>query len=128
MTKLIRIFSVLLIIFSLGMIILFGASGHKFDLHKHDNQVYLLLIFLYLSSAIILFFSLYQKSLIIKRIVVILLFLILLSFLYIFYEIVSITIGDFSAIIPIVFGLLIIFMDLKILSILISSNPNSKDL
>ncbi len=124
MTKLIRIFSVLLIIFSLGMIILFGASGHKFDLNKHDNQVYLLFILLYLSSAIVLFFSLYKESLIMKRIAVTLLFLILISFIYLFYEIVSITIGDFSAIIPIIFSLVIIYMDIKILSILISSNPN----
>ncbi len=115
MRKLIWIFSICLIIFSLGIIVIYGASGHKFDLNKLDNQIYLFLILLYSSSAITLILKLYKKTLLITRILITLLFLVLVSFLYFFYEIFSIKIGDLSAIVPIFLGLSIVFMNIKIL-------------
>jgi hypothetical protein len=65
----------LLILFSIGMIILYAASGHRINIYNYETQKYLLSVSLYtLTSSMLLIFVYKQKPLI-KNISIGLLFL-----------------------------------------------------
>ena len=114
MKKMIWLLSILLIIFSLGMIILLGASGHSIYFNNFETLKYLGLIILYLSTSVFLIVYIYKKSSKIKKITKTLLLLVFISFLYLFYEIFKVKIGDYFALIPIVILLGMIILNIKI--------------
>jgi hypothetical protein len=121
MRKTMFILIALLILFSIGMIILYGASGHRINIYNYETQKYLLSVSLYtLTSSMLLIFVYKQKSLI-KNISIGLLFLTVLSFVYLFYEMVKVKIGDFFALLPISMILIILYLSIKVIVCLIKN-------
>jgi len=110
---------VLLILFSIGMIILYGASGHKININNFETQKYLLSASLYALTSLMLLILVYKNKPLIKNISIGLLFVTVLSFVYLFYEILKVKIGDFFALIPMSMMLLILYLSIKVMVYLI---------
>jgi hypothetical protein len=115
MNKTIWLLSIFLLIVVLGMVVLYGASGHRVNLEDTENLKYILLIVLYLSTTINLIFYIYKKSELLRKIVIGVLALTLASFLYLLYEIFKVKIGDSAGLIPIGILLIVIFLDIRVL-------------
>jgi hypothetical protein len=120
MRKLIFILIVLLILFSFGMVVLYGASGHSVNFKNVETLIYLLLVFLYSLTALILLIFNYKKKVLIKNVSIASVFLTIISFSYLFYEIFKIKIGDFFALIPIMMMIIILFLSVRILYYLLN--------
>ena len=115
MKKIIWLLSILLLIVALGMVVLYGASGHRVNLDDTGTLSYLLLTILYLSTAIILILYVYKKGELLRKVVIGALFLTLISFLYLFYEIFKVEIGDSAGLIPIGVLLIVMLLDIRFL-------------
>lgn len=115
MRKLIFILIVFLILFSLGMIVLYGASGHRMNFQDFESIMILFFIFLFLFTAITLLIFNYKKSGLVRKISLISIFFTLMSFIYFFYEILKVKIGDFFALIPIMILIAVFILSIKVL-------------
>ena len=115
MKKTIWLLSIFLLIVVFGMVVLYGASGHRVNLEDTETLKYILLIVLYLSTTISLIFYVYKKGELLGKIVIGVLALTLVSFLYLLYEIFKVEIGDSAGLIPIGILLIAMFLDIKAL-------------
>lgn len=121
MRKTIFILIVLLILFSTGMVILYGASGHKININNYETQKYLLSSSLYVLTSLMLLVFVYKKITLVKKISIGLLFVTILSFIYLVYEILKVKIGDFFALIPILMMFSILYLSIKVMIHLIKN-------
>jgi len=115
MKKLIWLLSILLMIVTLGMVVLYGASGHRVNLENTETVRYILLAILFLSTAICLILYIYKKSKLLRKIAIGTLALTLVSFIYLFYEIFKVEMGDLAGLIPIGVLLIVMFLDIRVL-------------
>lgn len=115
MRKIIWLYSILLFLFSLGMLTLQGASGHKLNFDDQGTLIYMAVFLIFLLTSILLIVFIYKQSILIKSLSTGFNFLTILSLLYLFYEIIQVKIGDFSALIPIIFMGILTLIGCKIL-------------
>ena len=115
MKKIIGLLSILLVLTALGMIVLYGASGHSVNLKDIETVKYLFLIVLYVSTSIVLLLYNYKNSSNLKVISKGCLVLTLISLLYLLYEILKVKIGDVAGVIPVLILFTIVFLDIRVL-------------
>ncbi len=127
MKKTIYILSILLYLFAFFLIILFGASGHSISLKDAENVLYLILIGLYsLTGTLLIIFQCKGRPAL-RNVLILLISFILISFVYFFYEILQVKIGDYAIVIPLFIVLAISGLSIKILSGLLRKPGSDRD-
>ncbi|WP_299334922.1 hypothetical protein [uncultured Psychroserpens sp.] len=122
MKNTIRILSVLLFIISLGMMVLYGASGHIIKITGTENLIDQFFFAVNVFSAIILMIYSFKKGRLLKKVTILVLLLTLVSLIYIFYEILKVKMSDLSGLIPILILLIALLLDIKVLKFLLSKS------
>ena len=122
MKTLFWIFSIVLFTMSFGMIVLYGASGHGFNLNDGETLKSIGIIFLYVVTGITLIWFRSSNQHKLRKILITLLSLVFASFIYLFFEIFHVKIGDYAAMFPIFLLFLSTLLCARILYLLIRSH------
>lgn len=125
MRKIIWLYSILLFLFSIGMLVLQGTSGHKLNFDDRGTLIYVTVFLIFLSTSILLIIYNCKQSIFVKKLSTGFNVLTILSLLYLFYEITQVKIGDFFALIPIICMGTLTLIGCRILYYLVRGNvPN----
>lgn len=115
------ILSILLLVLSLFMIVLYGASGHAVNTKNPGTVIYIGLFVIYLLTAVVLVVFNRKGGELYRKGAIVLTFASLLSIFYFFYEILKVPIGDYAAFIPILLLMVIVFFCIRVLNNLMSN-------
>ena len=117
--KIMPVLSILFFIFSLGVLILLFATGHKINFLDFETFVVLIISIIYFLSGVLMFVYIKYSNPILTKIIILLLILSLISLFYWLYLAFEIQAFAFETILPLAALGLTILLTIKVLSFLL---------
>ncbi len=119
------ILSLLYFLFAIALIGLLYGTGHKIDFFSIQNIENLVFIGVFLITSITLFLYSFLRKVSLKYISIFFLFISLIAILYNVYVLFSVNPNLSDIVVPLLFILFILFLNIRVLYVIIRYNPNA---